>query len=166
MGTGGITDSKILDQQAAIESTFTLLAMALSGNSLIHDVGFIESGLTSSRESIVMGDDIISLVKAFLEGVDINPDTLALDLIDKVGPGGHFLTEDHTLKYFKTEAWYPEYMDRRNYAAWVERGGKSMGEILNEKVRWILENHEPEPLAAPAREAMSEIITKREKELS
>ena len=159
--TGGCTDAKILDQQAAIESTFSLLQAGLAGSSLVHDVGYMESGLTASWESIVMADEIIDEIKHFLKGIEVNKETLAVEVIDRVGPGGNFLTEEHTLKHFK-EIWYPKLINRDTYENWVRDGSKPLGKVLNEKVKWILENHKPEPLSEEVKGKIKEILERVE----
>jgi len=160
--TGGFTDSKILDQQAAIEASMSLLRAGLAGSNLIHDIGYVESGLTACWESIVMADEIIDEIKLILKGIEVNEETSALDIIDKIGPGGHFLEEKHTLKHFK-EIWYPKLINRDVYENWVRNGSKSLGEVLNEKVKWILENHKPEPLSEEVKGKIKKILEKVEK---
>jgi len=155
---GGCSDAKIFDQQAASEATFSLLCAGLAGNNLVHDVGYLESGLTACYEEIVMADEIISEVKRFLRGIDVRDETLAVDVIDRVGPGGNFLIDKHTLRHFKEELWYPQYFDRNNYDGWEKAGKKSLGETLNEKVKWVLENHHPEPLDPTVKQAIKEIV--------
>jgi len=160
--TGGFTDSKILDQQAAIEASISLVRAGLAGSNLIHDIGYVESGLTACWGSIVMADEIIDEIKSILKGIEVNEETSALDVIDKIGPGGHFLEEEHTLKHFK-EIWYPKLINRDTYENWVRDGSKSLGEVLNEKVKWILGNHKPEPLSEEVKGKIKEILKKAEK---
>jgi len=162
-GLGGCSDSKLVDQQAGIEAGFNLLVSALAGINLIHDVGYLESGVASSCEMVVMSNEVISMVKRFLKGIEITDEALSLDLIDKVGPGGNFLLEDQTLKYFKNDIWYPELLDRRNHQQWLDQGAKSLGDRLIEKVRWILENHQPKPLPADISTSLGETIAVVEK---
>lgn len=154
---GACTDSKILDQQAAIEASFSLFQAGLTGSSLVHDVGYIESGLTASWELIVMADEIIDGIKYFLKGFEVNKETLAVDVIDKVGPGGNFLAEEHTLKHFR-EIWYPKLINRGNYENWLRDGSKPLSKVLNEKVKWILKNHKPEPLSDEVKRKIKEIL--------
>jgi trimethylamine--corrinoid protein Co-methyltransferase len=161
-GTGGCSDSKAFDQQAASEATSSLLFNAVAGHSLIHDIGYLESGLTACYEEIVMTDELISGIKKFIKGIEVNGETLAVDAIDRVGPKGNFLIDKHTLKYFKEEIWYPKYFDRQNYDGWFKIGGKSLGEILNEKVKWILKNHQPKPLDPSIKQAIREIVEKED----
>jgi len=161
----GCSDSKVFDQQAALEGAIWTFLAALSGANLIHDVGYIESGLTTSFEMLVVTNEVIGMVRRFMEGVEINEETLALDVIDKVGPGGNFLAEDHTYRHFR-EHWLPELIDRGNYKSWVEKGKKTLGQRANEKVREILETHIPEPLPEEIREELARIIERAERRAS
>jgi trimethylamine--corrinoid protein Co-methyltransferase len=161
----GTSDSKGFDEQAALEGAMVTLVAALTGGNLIHDVGYIESGLTTSFEMLVLSDEIISLVKAFMSGVEINEETLALDVIDQVGPGGHFLDTEHTYKHFR-EHWYPTLVDRGNYESWVTKGKKTLGERVQEKVRDILKTHVPEPLPEAVQQEVGRIIERAEQRAS
>jgi trimethylamine--corrinoid protein Co-methyltransferase len=136
-GIAGCADSKQLDEQAAIEAALTLLMDALSGTNLIHDVGYLESGLLGSLEAVVLCDEVIGWVMRHMAAVEVNPETLAVDLIDQVGPDGSFLEQDHTLRHFR-EDWYPRYMDRKSHADWVARGQPTMRARIREAVAAIL----------------------------
>jgi len=155
---GGCTDSKVFDQQAASEATFSLLTAGLAGCNLVHDVGYIESGLTACYEEIVFSDEVIEKVKMFIKGVEVTDESMALSMIEQVGHGGNFLGEEHTLKHFKEALWYPKYFNRDSYDGWMKKGGKTLGETLNEKVKWILENHKPEPLDGKVKEEIKKIL--------
>ena len=104
----GCSSSKIFDGQATLESMLGVMAAALSGANIIHDVGYLEDGLKGSFEQLVMTDEIIGMVKRFISGIEVNKNTLALDLIEKIGPGGNFLAERHTADNFKNEYFFPE----------------------------------------------------------
>lgn len=162
-GKGGCSDSKILDQQLAIDATEGLFLSGLSGINLIHDVGYMESGLTSSCDSIVLCNEIIGLVKRFIKGVEINDEALALDVINEVGPGGNFIATEHTLRLFKKEIWLPELLNRKNYDAWVNDGRKSLADVVNEKTRWILEHHKPTQITELIRKKLINIIEDSER---
>ncbi|MFU8794686.1 MAG: trimethylamine methyltransferase family protein, partial [Dethiobacteria bacterium] len=116
--TAGASDSKALDMQTAIEYSLSIYTAALSGANLVHDVGFLESGMSASLQGLVMGDEIISYVRKMIAGIRVDDETLAVDVIDAVGPGGHFLQEDHTYRNFKTAFWLPRLMNREQYPAW------------------------------------------------
>lgn len=157
-GFAGLSDSKLFDEQAAIEGALWVMTAALSGVNLAHDVGYLESARTRSFEMLVAMDEVIGMANRMLEGIKVDDETLAVDLIDEVGPGGEFLSTDHTFKHYK-ENWYPGLLDRRNYEDWEELGKKTLGQRANEKVRTILENHHPLPLAATTRDAVGRILT-------
>ena len=129
---------------------------------MIHDVGYLDSGLTSSLESIVVSDEFIGWTKRFMGGIEINQETLALDVIDQVGAGGHFLAEEHTYRHFK-EDWRPCLFDRNSHESWAERGAKTLGERATEIVRQILETHSCEPLPHEVRDTIAEIIKRAER---
>jgi trimethylamine---corrinoid protein Co-methyltransferase len=143
--TAGCSDSKVFDEQAAMEATINIATAALIGGNMIHDVGYIESGLTSSLEMMVASDEIIDMVKRILRGIPVLDDTQALDVIDRVGPGGHYLYEDHTYQRFKQEIWRPKLLDRLNWDNWSLEGCKRHGERVHGRVLEILET-DGEPL--------------------
>jgi trimethylamine--corrinoid protein Co-methyltransferase len=144
--TAGCSDAKELDQQAGLEAGMSVLMAALSGASLIHDVGYLESGLLGSLDMLVLSDEAISMAKRIMQGIPVNKESLAIDVISKVGPGGHFLQERHTMTHFKKDIWIPTLLDRRNLGDWEEAGRKSMGDRARNKVRGILEAHVPLPI--------------------
>jgi len=146
-GTAGCSDSKIPDGQAALEAMFSITTQILSGANLIHDIGYLESGMTSSLEQIVMSNEIIEMVKRLGRGVDTEELHQAADLIDEVGPKGNFLSQKDTVEKFKTEIWEPELIDRSNIDDWEKTGAKTMGERVNEKAQAILDKHSPKHLA-------------------
>ena len=156
---GGCSDSKSFDQQASLEAGLWILATALAGGNLSHDVGYIEYGLTASMELTVMSDEIIGSVRRILGGVEVSEETMAVDVIDSVGPGGHFLNEEHTLRHFG-ENWYPALLNRTSHTTWQEKGGLTYGELANRRVRKILESHRPEPLPDDVRAAVSAIVAR------
>lgn len=145
-GTAGCSDSKVVDEQAAVELSISCLMAAFSGANLIHDVGILEFANTVSLEMMVLADEVVDMIQHIGRTVEVNEETLALDVIHKVGPRGHFLNEEHTLRHFR-ECWYPTLFDRRRYDAWKAGGGQSLRERLRQKVIQILAEHEVEPLS-------------------
>lgn len=156
-GLGGASDSKLPDQQAAAEVAMTLLTETLAGTHIIHDVGYLEGGLTNSIEMIVMADEMIKWIKVFMQGIIVSEETLALDVIDKAGPGGDYLNTEHTINHFRDD-WYPELFNRQNYESWVEEGGSSLRLRSREKVKKILTEHVPEPLPKDIASEIQKII--------
>jgi len=139
---GGASDAKLPDSQAAAEAALTLMLRALSGGQLVHDLGYLESGLCGSLAQLVICDEIVDWIKHALTEVDISEETLALDLIDQVGPDGQFLESEHTLQHFR-ERWYPRLFERENYERWQSRGSKTLVQRAAERVEEILANHKP-----------------------
>mgnify|MGYP006278949041 FL=1 len=164
-GTAGCTDSKLVDEQACIEDALSILMTAQSGANLNHDVGYIEHGNCAALENLVISNDLIGFARRIVQGIEVNDDTLAVDLIDKVGPGGHFLGEEHTMKYFKKETYYPDLFKRQFYENWVEEGEKTLFDRANEKVIDILENYEPEPLPKDVEKKLQDIVDRAESKL-
>jgi trimethylamine--corrinoid protein Co-methyltransferase len=146
--TCGCSSSKLFDGQATLEAMFGTISAAMSGANLIHDIGYLEDGLCGSYEQLVLTNEIIGMVKRYLSGIKINKNTLALDVIEKVGPGGNFLSEDHTFKNFKEEMLMPKLIDRSVYTNWKNSGAKSLETRVSEKVKEILEGHKPVPIPA------------------
>ena len=145
--TAGCTDAVAFDQQAAAEASLSCLMAALSGANLVHDVGFAEAANSASLELIVATDEVIGMIKTMMNGVAVEGETLALDVMDQVGPSASFLAEDHTVKNFRKN-WFPQLMNRGNYAQWMANGGLSLGDKANLRVRRILTEHRPAPLPA------------------
>jgi len=164
-GTCGCTDSKIVDEQAAIEDALSIVTTAQSGANLNHDVGYIEHGNCASLENLAISDDLIGFARRIVRGIDVTPEKLANDVIDEVGPGGHFLGEEHTRKHFQEETWYPDLFERKFYDNWKAEGEKTLYDRAHEKVLDILENYEPEPLPDAVSRRLNEIIKRAEDEV-
>ena len=135
--TGGCSDSKLLDEQAIMEATLSLFYATLRGGNMIHDLGYMESGLTGSLELVVICDEEISWLKASMKGLEINEETLALDVIHEHALSGDFLGAEHTLRHVR-EGWQPGLIDRHNYEQWMSSGGMSMRERARAKIDEIL----------------------------
>jgi trimethylamine--corrinoid protein Co-methyltransferase len=162
--TAGCSDAKVLDEQAAIEATTSVLMAALSGANLIHDLGFLEAAICGSLELVALSDEVIGMAKRMLGGIPMSEEELALDVIREVGPGGDFLSHEHTRRHFR-EHFVPEVIDRRNYEAWTKAGAGRMGERLNARVKKILAEHKPEPVSEEARKEIAGILARAEREL-
>jgi len=148
-GFGGCSASKLADEQAVYEAGLYLLMAGLMGTNVVHDVGYLEFGKTYSFDLLVMCDEMIGYVRRMMEGIQVDQEHLALDAVRRVGIGGHFLGDAHTLMHFK-ENWQPGVTDRKTYEGWQKKGAASMGQRVKEKVRRILETHQPKPIAPDA----------------
>lgn len=158
----GGSDAKLVDQQAGIEAALTILADTMLGGEIIHDLGYLESGLTFSFAQLAICAEIVSWVKAFQREIDVSSEALALEVIEKVGPGGKYLAHPHTRRHYR-EYWYPTLFERGNYADWMQRGGLSLAERAARRVEQILEQHRPEPLPAEVQARLQEILRRKTK---
>lgn len=161
-GFAGATDAKHSDAQMGLESAFSILHAGLSGTNLIHGCGQMEYGLTGSLELLVMGDEAMGMTRRIMKGVETNEERLARGVIDAVQPGGHYLGEEHTMKYFRSEVWWPTLMNRKRIDDWTSLGAKSMGQRVKEKTQDILKNHQPAKLDAAKVAEIQAIVAKAE----
>jgi trimethylamine--corrinoid protein Co-methyltransferase len=157
-GYAGHSDSKSIDAQAAADAQFSVLVALLAKTNLNHDVGYLESGLKHSPEFVVLNNEIISMTRRFIDGVRIDEDTLALEVIDRVGPGGDYLIQDHTLAHWR-ELWTPKIFDRTRQEVWEKQGRKAIQDRLRETTLSIMDHHVVEALS-PATEREIEAILK------
>jgi trimethylamine---corrinoid protein Co-methyltransferase len=161
-GAAGATDSKVVDAQAGIEATMTVMSAFLCRCNLVHDVGYIEYGSTSSMAMLVVSDEIIRKVRFMMEGVEVSERTLAREAIHRARPGGGFLADDHTLENWKWAQWRPIVTDRQRYDAWASGGEKDMSARASERARSILAKHKVAPLGDEAEKAIAEVLVRRE----
>lgn len=160
-GFGGCSASKVADQQAVIEAATYSMMSALMGCNIVHDVAYLEFGITNSFETLVMNNEIISQIKRLMGGITINEEQLALEAIDRVGPGGNYLGDEHTFNHFRKN-WQPDLTDRQTYESWVDSGRKTMGDRAKEKINYILANHKPAQLGAETIALVDALLAKAE----
>lgn len=151
--TAGMSDSKIPDAQSGYESAMTALLAALAGANYIHDAaGLLEFALTVSYEKYVIDNEILGMVMRAVDGIEVNENTIAYELIKKVGPGGNFLAESHTVGHMRKEHYQPNLSDRNRREEWENQGAKDTLNRAREKVQKILSSHRPLPLSGEALE--------------
>jgi trimethylamine--corrinoid protein Co-methyltransferase len=156
-GLGGSTDAKVLDQQCGMEATLSLMTALLHGANIVHDVGFMDSGLQGSLQLQVIATDTIGFLRAATAGVLVDEETLGLDVIEELGPTGNYLSHPHTLRHFK-EPFYSQLADKGTHSQWLQRGATTMEERAAEQVTKILESHQPEPLPEDVKRDLAEFI--------
>jgi trimethylamine--corrinoid protein Co-methyltransferase len=157
----GGSDAKVVDQQAAAEAALTLLADTLMGGNLIHDLGYLESGLTYSFIQLAICNEIVGWIKAYLKPVEVSDETLALDLIAQVGAHGQYLKTGHTRKHVR-DTWYPELFERGTFNDWVQKGSQTLVERAAVRIQKILAEHQVEPLGEGVQERLAEIVKRAE----
>jgi len=160
--SGGVSDSKICDEQAGYERMANMLLPALAGAHGITSLGNLESYLTVSPAQMVIDNEIAGMILRGGSGIEVNDETLAVDVIRRVGPGGHFLTQKHSLQHVK-ELYIPELADRKTRGEWRDAGSKDIFERAEERVKKILEVHKPEPLEKGVQEELSRIVKEAER---
>jgi trimethylamine--corrinoid protein Co-methyltransferase len=146
MGTAGASEAKVLDLQAAIESTMQVVLSGLSQATLVHDAGFLDCANIGSLEMLVMNNEIIGMTRRILRGIEVTDETLMLDVIDRIGPGGEYLSAYETGRQCRSEIWQPRLLDRNNWTNWEATGSPTMHDRIRAYVGEILTTHRPPPL--------------------
>jgi trimethylamine---corrinoid protein Co-methyltransferase len=160
-GLGGSTDSKVLDQQCGFEATMSLMTALLHGANIVHDVGFMDAGMQGSLQLIALCNDWLGFIRAATAGVMVDEETLALDVVDELGPTGTYLSHDHTLRHYK-EPFYSKLADKNPYAVWMKRGATSMEERAAKMVDEILASHQVNALSPEVQTAIKQIIEREQ----
>jgi len=160
-GLGGCTDSKALDQQCGFEAAISLMTALLNGANIVHDVGFMDAGLQGSLQLLAISSDQIGFLRAANAGVVVNDETLALDVIDELGPTGSYLAHPHTIQHCK-EPYYSKLADKNPYAVWAKRGASTMEARAGKLVDEILAQHVVEPLPAEVQQGIKKIVEREQ----
>ena len=165
-GSGSLNTSKTPDAQAATETAWTIWPAVLSHtNFIMHAVGWLEGGLTVSYEKIMLDLETLAMFQHFLAGFEISDDTLALDMMAEVGPGGHHFGTPHTQARFSTEFYQPFTTDRQGFENWVAAGSADAAQRAHSLWKDVLAAYEP-PATDPAlREALDDFVARREQEI-
>lgn len=152
------------DAQAGHEKTLTAICAAMAGANLIYGAGMLDSGLIFSYTQLVIDNDIFKMVRKVMQGMHVDDENLAVDIIKSVGPGGNFLMQGHTMKYMRTLPSAPNLIERGNRERWLARGGKTLAESAAEKAADILANHIPMPLADGVESELRAIVEEADAE--
>ena len=153
------TQSKLPDAQAGYETAVALLVSAMAGvnyNTSIGITGPAEIGI--NLEKIVLDNELVGYAKRIMEGINVCEETLAVDVIAEVGPGGTFLNHPHTREWFRREQYFPTIFDRRKYESWIRHGSKDAIQRARERVEEILRDHWPEPLDPDIRKRIEDYV--------
>lgn len=160
-GLGGSTDSKILDQQCSFEATISLVTALLHGANIVHDVGFMDAGLQGSLQLIVLCNEFLGFLRAATKGVVVDEETLAIDVIEELGPTGSYLSHPHTLRHYK-EPFYSKLIDKHPHSVWLKRGETSMEARAAQMVDEILQSHQVEPLPPSIQQDLRKIVEREQ----
>lgn len=151
------TGAKEPNWQAGVDNVFSTLMPVLTKTAILTGAGMLNGSKIFSFQQLIMDCEIFNMTKKVAEGIIVNEETLALEVIKKVGPRGNYLAEKHTRKYMK-DIWQPKVYDRTPYDQWLSQGKKGAYEIATEKAKWILENHKPMPLEKGILDEFSKIM--------
>lgn len=154
--TAGMSDSKLPDCQAGYEKAATTMLAVLAGANYIHDAaGILEFCTTASYEQMVIDDEIIGICLRASRGIEVDEDRLAGEVIQRVGPGGNFIAEEHTIRHFRSEFYYPTVADRQLRSSWEKDGSLDAAERARQIAKELLKTHKPLPLP---REAAAKVL--------
>lgn len=157
---GGGVEGKVPDAEAAAEAMMSMLLNGLAGVTLSQSLGTLAFGLYGSREMVVICDELVRMIKKVLAGVTVTDETLAVDVIREVGPGGMFLEHEHTVRFFKQELYFPDLFRRQTIEQWLKSGGKMIHEVAHDRVEDILAKAGPVTLP-PGADAELERVLKQ-----
>jgi trimethylamine--corrinoid protein Co-methyltransferase len=156
---GFSSNAKGIDYQVAYEKSLGALIDALSGNHLQIFQGGSRGELSYHPVLSILDDDVAGWIGRFLEGVTVTDETLAIDLINQVGPiPGHYLSTGHTREWWRQEQWLPQAADLEAYPVWVRSGKKDALALARERMDKILATHQPAPLTAGQEQAIEDIL--------
>jgi trimethylamine--corrinoid protein Co-methyltransferase len=142
----------------------TAILPALTGSNVIYGMGMLEMGMTMSYEQLLIDQEIVKMIRRVLQGIAVNKETIALDVIKKVGPAGNYLAERHTLKYMRQELSTTTLINRKMRDSWEKSGAKDISEVAREQAIKILENYKPTPLPEDVRRKIRDIVLEGEAE--
>ncbi|MCR4405595.1 MAG: trimethylamine methyltransferase family protein [Anaerolineae bacterium] len=160
----GLSDSKRVDIQSGLERGMTLLMGALAGADTFGHMGILGADQAASLEQLIVDNEMAAYIKRILRGFEVNEDTLALDVIRKVGIGGNFLGEAHTRQHFRQELWFPTTFDRRRWDEWWAAGARSMADWAHERKTQILAEHRPPSLTLELTRELDDIVAAARRE--
>jgi trimethylamine--corrinoid protein Co-methyltransferase len=161
---GSTTRANVLDAQVGYETGILNLFSALSGSDVIIECtsASLENTATSFPEQAIIGNEICSFINRILQGIEVNPDTLAVDVIREVGLGGEYLTHNHTMEHFKAEQWDAQLGNRMTMEPWEEEGAMDIRAKAREKLKTILATHQPKPLEPEVQRKLQQIVDEAE----
>jgi len=158
LSAGPDSDSHVHDEQTAWEKAITGLSIYLGGADLMLNPGMFSSGMIATFEQLVIDNEILGYLERVVRGMQVNEGTLAIDLVRKVGHGGQFLKDPHTLKEFRNELWLPDISCRSAFGRWVNRGHHDVVSRAKEKAEKILKDHHVEELEPGARSLLAKVV--------
>ena len=143
----------------------TGICAAMAGANLIYGAGMLDSGLIFSYAQLVIDNDIFKMIRKVMQGMRVDDENLAVDIIKSVGSGGDFLMQEHTMKYMRTLPSTPNLIERNNRENWLASGGKGLAERAAERAAEILAEHKPVPLSDDEKSSLRAIVEESDAEM-
>ena len=156
----------MVDAQIGHEKTITGLLPCLAKANMIYGMGMLEMGMTMSYEQLLIDAEIARMIRRVMQGIAVNEETLAAEVIKAVGPAGTYLNQRHTMKHMRKESSTVKLIDRQMYEGWEKSGSKDMFTRANEEAKRILETHTVKPLPADVSKELKRVIADAEGELA
>ena len=163
--SSNVNSANLVDAQAAYESQMSIWAAVMGhANMVMHGAGWLEGGLCASFEKMIIDAEMLQMMAAFLQPLEVSEATLGLDAMADVGPGGHFFGTAHTLERYETAFYEPIVSDWRNFENWEESGAETATMCANTVWKQILADYEPPPLDEDKDEALKDFIARRKQD--
>lgn len=163
--SSNVTAANAVDAQAAYESQMALWGCIMGGVNLIeHAAGWMHGGLTASFEKLILDAEMLQMMQAYLTPIATDPDSLALEAIAEVGPGGHFFGTQHTMDRYEKAFHAPMLSNWDNFPQWLERGSVEAPQRANAIWKQLVADYEQPPLDAGIAEALTDYVARRKAE--
>jgi trimethylamine--corrinoid protein Co-methyltransferase len=164
---GNFSTSKLPDAQAMQQSMMSMMSAVQGGaNFVLHSAGFLDGLLSMSYEKFVMDTDMCGALHAYMNGFEVNDDTLGIDALAEQGPGEHLFGTAHTLRHYETAYWDSGLNDDQPYETWAEQGGEDAAIRANKKWKDTLANYEAPEMATETDEALKDFVARRKAEMA
>jgi len=162
---GSITSSEsiVIDAQTGYEIAWTAQLPMMAGVNLVNGVGLINACVGCSLEKLIIDNEVFGGIKRILKGIEVSDASLAVDVIEAVGPGGHFLSQKHTREQLRNERWFPKISNRLGLQEW-KKERLDLWQKARKEAKKIVESHSPEPLEKDTEERIASIVKNAEKE--
>ena len=157
---GPWSDSMTHDGQSILERTYMTLMAAMAGANVLVGAGMMQQSLVISHEQLVIDSEINRMAFRAVAGFEIDAERLGTEAIGRVGPGGNFVMDPHTLQFLRGERYAPSLLYRNSREAWEANGSKTLVERAKEKAMTILQEHEPNPLSEDVSRTLDELVSK------
>jgi trimethylamine--corrinoid protein Co-methyltransferase len=161
----GMSDSKLCDAQSGLEKGITLAIGVLTGADTFGHLGICGFDQAASLNQLVIDNEMIAYLERFLRGYRLDEDTLAAEVIARVGAGGNFLSDTHTIRHLRNEIWVPQLLDKNNWEKWWSSGHKPLAQAAGERKEHLLSTHEQAPMESGLATEIDRLVERASEQL-